>query len=195
MSWSSFEPPDRGDRRSFVVAGELWSVSERDAERVPGARAPTCLVFESQGAVRRAWSFPANWRDMDDSALWRLSELTASTSARMDALQRAFITSIIAQNTAGAVIAALRGALEENRALREQRKSIIQLCRAARQESHDIVAEYARQERAAGKSATDVLKNLDATLRKTAFVMNDPQRTARLASDVARWCDEGFQAA
>ena len=186
---------DREAQRRFQVAGELWSVSERDTQSVPGARAPKCLVFESQAAVRRAWSYPGNWRDMDDSALWRLSELTASKSALIEGMTRAFISSIVAQRRASDLISTARASLEQNRAMREQRKALIQQCRVARRESHDGVANYARDARAAGKSESDVLDNLDAPLGQAAFVVNDPQRSARLISDVKRWCNEAFNAA
>lgn len=195
MRSSSLQLPDRGEGRGIVVDDELWTVSERDARDVPGARAAMCLVFESQAAVRRTWSFPRNWRDMEDSALWRLSELTASRSRLMDELQTAFISSIVAQETASILIAAAKGALAEQRNQRDQLKANILRCRVSRRETHDIVANYARDERAAGRSATDVLKSLDAPLQHTAFVVSDPERAARLASDVARWCDKEFEAA
>ena len=195
MSLDSFQSRERGDQRGIIVEGELWTVSERDARDVPGARAPMCLVFESPEAVRRSWSFPRNWRDMDDRALWRLSELTASSSSVMDALQTAFISSIVAQETASVLIAAVKGVLAEQRELRDQLKRTVLRCRAARRETHGIVASYARDERAAGKSVADVWNSLDAPLQHTAFVVSDPKRADRLASDVARWCDEEFDAA
>ena len=195
MRLRSFQSRDRGTRRSITVGGEPWTVSERDAPDIPGARTPMCLVFESQAAVRRSWTFPPNWRDMQDGALWRLSELTASRSSLLDKLQTVFISSIVAQETASTLIAAARGVFEENRDERDQLKATILQCRATRREIHDIVASYAREERAAGKSAIDVLSSLEAPLQHTAFVVSDPPRTERLESDIARWCDEGFRAA
>ena len=192
MSGRSLDSPDR---RTLWVDDELWNVSERDATGVPGARAAMCLIFESQAAVRRSWSFPPNWREMEDSALWRLSELTSSKSALIEALQTAFITSIIAHRTATRLIARTKGVLVESRALREQRKTIVRQCRAAREETHHCVTSYAREGRAAGKSVADILSSLLAPLKHTEFVVSDPQRSARLASDVARWCDEEFRAA
>lgn len=183
------------ERRKFTVSGELWSVSERDARDVPGARALTCLVFESQDTVRRCWSFPPNWRDMDDSALGRLNESTMSSSTLIESLQTAFITSIVAERTAAELLVAVRGVLEENRALRDQRRVLLLCCRAARRESHELVATYARLERTAGASVAEAVKNLAAPVQTAAFVVSDPQRTERLVSDVARWCDEEFRAA
>lgn len=181
--------------RSFVNDGERWTVSERDASGVPGAHAATCLIFESQGVVRRAWSFPPNWRDMDDGALWRLSELAVGSSPLIDALKTAFIASIVAQRSASTVIATARVVLEENRALRSELRTRLQQCREARRVSRETVASYAREQRAAGQSAVDVLKSLDVPLQQTAFVVSDPSRAERLASDVARWCSEEFRAA
>jgi hypothetical protein len=49
--------------------GVTWSVREADTTRVPGARAPTCLIFETPGYARRAWRYPTDWRSLDDEAL------------------------------------------------------------------------------------------------------------------------------
>jgi hypothetical protein len=51
-----------------------WSISERDAADVPGARGPRCLVFMSESTVRRIWTYPASWRRLSPDALLALSE-------------------------------------------------------------------------------------------------------------------------
>ena len=56
------------------VHGTRWVVSERDTLAVPGARAPRCLVFMSEQAVRRVWAYPAAWRGLSADALLALSE-------------------------------------------------------------------------------------------------------------------------
>jgi hypothetical protein len=54
--------------------GVRWEVSERDAAHVPGARGPRCLVFMSDSAVRRVWTYPPTWRLLSAAALLAVSE-------------------------------------------------------------------------------------------------------------------------
>ena len=54
--------------------GVAWHVREMDTTSVPGARAERCLVFDSEGVVRRAWSFPEGWDELDDESIWALLE-------------------------------------------------------------------------------------------------------------------------
>jgi hypothetical protein len=71
-----FEPyvPGCGARRIVCASdGTAWSVSERSGLVIPGARGPSCLVFDSPACVRRVWSFPADWRALSDEALLALS--------------------------------------------------------------------------------------------------------------------------
>ncbi|AHG93348.1 hypothetical protein J421_5813 (plasmid) [Gemmatirosa kalamazoonensis] len=42
--------------------GIAWRVVECDAALVPGSRGARCLIFLSEGLVRRAWNFPLHWR-------------------------------------------------------------------------------------------------------------------------------------
>jgi hypothetical protein len=53
--------------------GLLWTVTERNAENVPGSRGPRCLIFASDEAVRRVWVYPAGWRDLLTTSLIELS--------------------------------------------------------------------------------------------------------------------------
>jgi hypothetical protein len=53
--------------------GHSWTVSEVRSSNVPGAHADRCLVFESDFAVRRVWSYPERWRELDPRALEELS--------------------------------------------------------------------------------------------------------------------------
>jgi hypothetical protein len=53
--------------------GLPWVVSEVRCADVPGARAERCLVFESQYVVRRVWTYPRYWRELDPGELERLS--------------------------------------------------------------------------------------------------------------------------
>lgn len=65
-------PSDRADGRRFLHGAEVWIVGERPARPFDLPRTPH-LVFESDSAIRRVRLFPANWRDLDDAALYALS--------------------------------------------------------------------------------------------------------------------------
>jgi hypothetical protein len=45
-----------------------------DATGIPGARGDRCLIFDSEGVVRRAWSFPRSWAELDDESILALLE-------------------------------------------------------------------------------------------------------------------------
>ena len=53
--------------------GLLWTVTERNAENVPGSRGARCLIFASTEAVRRVWVYPPGWRDLLTPSLIALS--------------------------------------------------------------------------------------------------------------------------
>lgn len=53
--------------------GVRWTVTERNAESVPGTRGSRCLIFASAEAVRRVWVYPAGWRDLLTASLIALS--------------------------------------------------------------------------------------------------------------------------
>lgn len=64
----------RSDAVVFEDADGLrWSAWEYDSRYVPGCRSDCCLVFESENAMRRVWSYPANWRQLPADDLAKMS--------------------------------------------------------------------------------------------------------------------------
>jgi hypothetical protein len=63
------EPP----RRYYGRDGTRWTVREVEAGGEAWAHAPRCLVFESEGAIRRVWRYPADWLGLSDAELDALS--------------------------------------------------------------------------------------------------------------------------
>lgn len=59
--------------RRFTHEGTEWTVREVPGDRVPAARGPGCLVFESAAAVRRVWNYPGRWRALSAAELVDLS--------------------------------------------------------------------------------------------------------------------------
>jgi hypothetical protein len=71
-------PPDPTPVTFVQYVGDAclhWSVVEVDAGAVPGARGARCLLFSRPECIRRVWSYPADWRALDDAGLaalgWR----------------------------------------------------------------------------------------------------------------------------
>jgi hypothetical protein len=53
--------------------GLPWCAHELFVADIPGARAPTCLLFESPDAFRRVWRYPADWTGCSRERLVELS--------------------------------------------------------------------------------------------------------------------------
>lgn len=58
--------------RDILGDGIHWHVHEANAAHVPGARRDRCLIFDSDGIVRRVWAYPSDWMNLTDDALWGL---------------------------------------------------------------------------------------------------------------------------
>ncbi len=58
--------------RQLEHHGAQWRVREVDATRIPGARGRRCLIFDSDGIVRRVWAYPDTWDGLDDDGVWNL---------------------------------------------------------------------------------------------------------------------------
>jgi hypothetical protein len=57
------------EQRSVEVGERRWTVREVNADSVPGAAAPRCLICESDDVVRRIWRYPENWLSLSDDDL------------------------------------------------------------------------------------------------------------------------------
>jgi hypothetical protein len=58
--------------RQLQHHGAQWRVWEVDASSIPGARGRRCLIFDSDGIVRRVWAFPDSWAGLADDDVWSL---------------------------------------------------------------------------------------------------------------------------
>ena len=61
-------------RLVYADDGERWRVREVIAHDVPGAQAPSCLIFDAGYVCRRVWRFPHEWEDLSDHALLAIME-------------------------------------------------------------------------------------------------------------------------
>ena len=69
----TLEREEAGPRRYTDLTGCPWSVYEVEARDTPGAKRDHCLLFCSEGVVRRVWHYPAEWRSLKDAELDALS--------------------------------------------------------------------------------------------------------------------------
>lgn len=57
------------EREIFSSTGTKWRVREARAFDVPGAKGPTCLIFDSGSLCTRLWKFPAEWLQLSAAQL------------------------------------------------------------------------------------------------------------------------------
>jgi hypothetical protein len=63
-----------GSRVWFTAEdGAPWCAHEVFVADLPGARAPTCLFFESSAAFRRVWRYPSDWTGRSRDELLEIS--------------------------------------------------------------------------------------------------------------------------
>jgi len=61
-------------RDVYADDGTRWRVREARAHDVPGAQAPSCLIFDGESVCRRLWKFPDGWNDLPDDRLLEIME-------------------------------------------------------------------------------------------------------------------------
>jgi hypothetical protein len=54
-------------KRLVVRDGERVTVAEVNARGVPGAQRESCLICETDYAMRRIWRYPADWHHLEDA--------------------------------------------------------------------------------------------------------------------------------
>src|SRR4051812_36798786 len=112
--------------REVFREGVRWTVHEESAARTPGAKSHRCLIFDSEGIVRRLWAFPNGWANLPDDQI--LSLLEAPTPAQgVYAVQETghqhptVAAAIAAASHAQELVAAVTAIRDANRALSDER--------------------------------------------------------------------------
>jgi hypothetical protein len=186
--------------RNLTHAECIWSVREIDARGVPGARGETCLIFEWPEAVRRVWTFPRNWWELDDEALWLVRERAPQLGARLEArrqeLTAAMRRSMEAMKTAQNLLEQARAAVEQARTARSELAGLLQSCRAERQAMHAAVDEHTAQLRDLGLGVDDAATIVVSAVHEAATHLTaDEQSVAQIQRDAKRWCQLAYRAA
>src|SRR5829696_6442285 len=121
-----------------------WHVHEVDAGKVPGSRSSRCLIFDSEGIVRRVWEYPSTWAELSDDALWGIIQQSSSNPSRPSSGSHP----AVALATESAVrsrmlLSELAVAREANRALRDEQEALLKGCQQSREDMRVAVQSYA----------------------------------------------------
>jgi hypothetical protein len=135
--------------RELFRDGVRWAVYEASAARTPGAKAYRCLIFDSDGIVRRLWTFPEHWNQLADDEIIRLLDAppTPSDGARVvrhSGSHPTVIAAVAAHVHAQELVAELMTMRDANRALTEERRALLESCRQGRDAMRQAVEQYVR---------------------------------------------------
>lgn len=178
--------------RELTREDVTWRVREADTSQCPGARAATCLIFDGDGIVRRAWSYPENWAELDDESLWSLLEtphpkpLDQSPAALRESSAEGTHPAV-AEATANCArsrsllveLSMLRAA---NRSASCERRSLLGECHRVRRAMRDAIEAYARSLRSSGVAPEYALVLIKSAL--TAGIGRAEAREEPLAEEL-----------
>jgi hypothetical protein len=135
--------------RELFREGVRWAVYEASAARTPGAKAYRCLIFDSEGIVRRLWTFPEHWDELADEEILRLLEAPPTPAdgvrvVRHSGSHPTVIAAIAAHVHAQELVAELTVVRDANRALAGERQILLESCRQGREDMQRAVEQYIR---------------------------------------------------
>jgi hypothetical protein len=180
-------------------------VRELDASRVPGARADRCLLFETDGVFRRAWTYPSDWAALtDDELVVVMESRDAAYGFRFDAaplspVARALLgQSNVVMARARTLLAMVTVARATARALFAEQRTQLDRCRRARLDMRAAIETYATTLLHAGV-AQDEAVNLVARATRSGLAdgptaIGDSEAD-RLFHDAADWCRQIYAVA
>jgi hypothetical protein len=121
-----------------------WHVQEVDAGKVPGSRSTRCLIFDSEGIVRRVWEYPSSWAELSDDALWEIIHTSSSHASRPPSGSHPAVAAATESAVRSRVLLSeLALARETNRALRDEQEALLRACQRSREEMRIAVESYA----------------------------------------------------
>ena len=108
-----------------------------------------CLIFDSEGIVRRLWTFPEHWDQLADTEILRLLDAPPTPAHGVRAVLHSgshptVIASIAAHVHAQELVAELMVVRDTSRALVEERRILLESCRQGREELRAAVEQYVR---------------------------------------------------
>jgi hypothetical protein len=133
--------------RELIREGVRWGVYEASAARTPGAKAYRCLIFDSEGIVRRLWTFPEHWEGLVDEEILKLLEAPPTPAGGVRVVRHSgshptVIAAIAAHVHAQELVAELTVVRDATRVLAAERRALLDSCRRGREEIRGAVQQY-----------------------------------------------------
>jgi len=194
--------------RELIREGVRWNVREVESHHVPGARGARCLIFDSDGLVRRAWSFPSNWAELPDDALGSLLEpppvdrTPAATAERSVAPEPPLRPAASPDVASAAAEAARAQSLLQEAAFSvattvrsmHQQQALIARCTKVRIELRDVIRQFAWSLRRDGVSPEQAVIRTKCAVRDglKACIGADDADGDDLVHDGVAWCIEAY---
>lgn len=160
--------------RQFVRDGVYWEVREVDASRIPGARRDTCLIFESDNAVRRVWDYDGSWTDATDDALSSMLDATATIGSVSAISSPPIDTARAVSERARSLLAEVALAHEESATLELEHHDRLDRCNRLRIDMRKAIVRYAAELRLAGEPPERALVLLKSALKDGLGACDDP---------------------
>lgn len=193
-----------GDTRGVTQEGARWTVRETDTSHVPGARGPRCLIFESDGILRRAWLYPTDWALLTDQQLIAVMESRAAVIGSSgdrgtpvdESLLVAYSNAVIAH--ARMLVAAAALVRSGNQALRAEQQDLRERNRHARDEMRTAIERYASSLRQSGVSREHAVALVVGAARGGLADSSTPlygPDDVRMIREAAEWCRRIYEAA
>ena len=135
--------------RELFREGVRWAVHEASASRTPGAQASRCLIFDSEGIVRRLWVFPEQWERLADIEIIGLLDAPPTPALGTRAVRHSgshptVIAAMAAHVHARELVVELTAVRDATRALDHERQALLESCRHGRVEMRGAVEQYVK---------------------------------------------------
>jgi hypothetical protein len=186
--------------RELLRDGVRWLVREVESQHLPGTRGAHCLIFDSDGLVRRVWTYPPNWAELADATLGLLLDLPVTSAVSSGEAPQAPATSpAVAGATAAAVQARalLRDAstaVDVSTRARRDHDVLADRCDKVRGELRDAIRAYTWSLRRDGVSPEQAVIRTKSAVReglKGCGDIDDPDGEDLMRDGVA-WCIEAY---
>ena len=188
--------------RELYQDGVKWVVHEASTALTPGAKTYRCLIFDSEGVVRRLWVFPERWETLADADVLGLLDAPLTPAegirpVRHSGSHPTVIAAIAAHVHAQELVAELMVVRDANRALIQERRALLESCRRGREELYGAVQQYVKTLKRAGVPPERAVALLKSTIEDGlgGVTAMDVPGNEDLMGDSVRWGIEAYYAA
>src|SRR5512133_1151127 len=188
--------------RQLLRDGIQWTVSEASAARTPGAKSYRCLIFDSDGVVRRLWTFPQEWADLADDQILALLDAPQTPADGIQAVRdpnsHPSIAAVLAAHAhAQSLVAEFTRVRDTNRALAEDRRLLLESCEQGRDAMRPAIERYVSTLKRGGVPPERAIALLKSAIEDGlgGVAKRDEPETEALIGDGVRWGIEAYYAA